>query len=191
MDPNDAGVDSFELFVRQYSKPLYNYLKKLTGIGEDAEDLLQEVLIKIAERLPDLRDPAKIKTWAFRIATNTAIDFFRKRGKFDQVEFDESLLDGDAANSDIEDEAVVNEMNECIRGEMGRIAPLYHTTLVLYYFEHMAVPEIAKICDISVPAVKIRLHRGKRLLNRVLTEGCNFYFDKNSNMRCSSKPRQQ
>ena len=190
MDPNDAGVDSFELFVRQYSKPLYNYLKKLTGIGEDAEDLLQEVLIKIAERLPDLRDPAKIKTWAFRIATNTAIDFFRKRGKFDQVEFDESLLDGDAANSDIEDEAVVNEMNECIRGEMGRIAPLYHTTLVLYYFEHMAVPEIAKICDISVPAVKIRLHRGKRLLNRVLTEGCNFYFDKNSNMRCSSKSKQ-
>jgi RNA polymerase sigma factor (sigma-70 family) len=190
MDANNAGADGFEVFVKQYSNALYNYLKKLTGIGEDAEDLLQEVLIKIAERLPDLRDPARIKTWAFRIATNTAIDFFRKSGKFDQVEFDESLLDGDSANGDIEDELVVDEMNECIRREMGRIAPLYQTALVLYYFEHMTVPEIANICDISVPAVKIRLHRGKRLLNRVLTEGCNFYYDKNSNMRCSSKSKQ-
>jgi len=186
----NAGI-SFESFAKDYSDSLFRYLSKLTGGGDEAEDILQETLIKIAESLPDLNDISKIKTWAFRIATNTAMDFFRKNSRFMHIEFDENLHEPEITENDIEDKIIVDEMNECIRREMSRIAPHYNTVLILYFFEHMSIAEIAGICDISVSAVKVRLHRGKKLLNKVLSEGCSFYYDKNSNLRCSSKPQER
>jgi RNA polymerase sigma-70 factor (ECF subfamily) len=187
MEAKDTSCVSIESFIRDYNDALYRYLRKITGSGEDAEDILQESLIKIAESLSSLNDPLKIKTWAFRIATNTAMDFFRKSKRANYVEFDEKLYEPDIMENDIEDKIIVDEMNECIRGEMSRIAPNYNTVLILYFFEHMSIAEIASICDISAATVKIRLHRGKKLLNKILAEGCNFYYDKNSNIRCSSK----
>ncbi len=186
----NTDIQDFESFVKEHSDALYNYLKRLTGNGEDAEDVLQEVLIKIAERFSDLREPAKIKTWAFRIATTTAIDSFRKNGKSEHPAFDESLLDRAIAEDDIEDGVVVDEMNECIRNEISRMPSHYRTALVLFFYEHMTISEIAGICDISESSVKIRLHRGKNLLGNMLNEGCNFYYDRNSNMRCSSKSKE-
>jgi RNA polymerase sigma-70 factor (ECF subfamily) len=179
---------SIESFVKDYNESLYRYLQKITGSSEDAEDILQESLIKIAESLTDLNDHSRLKIWAFRIATNTAMDFFRKNCKVSYIEFDERLYDPETEERDIEDKIIVDEMNECIRGEMSRIAPHYNTVLILYFFEHMNISEIANICEISVSTVKVRLHRGKKLLNRILSEGCNFYYDKNSNIRCVSKP---
>lgn len=182
MEIKDTSVISIESFIKDYNDALYRYLRKITGSGEDAEDILQESLIKIAESLSSLNDPLRIKTWAFRIVTNTAMDFFRKNKKVNYVEFDEKLYDPEIKEDDIEDKIIVDEMNECIRGEMSRIAPNYNNVLILYYFEHMNISEIASICDISLATVKIRLHRGKKLLNKILSEGCNFYYDKNSNI---------
>ncbi len=187
---DNTDAYNFESFARAYSEMLYNYLRKLTGNGEDAEDILQEVLLKIAGGLPDLEDPARIKTWAFRIATNAAIDFFRKHGKNEHILFDESMIGGNEADSDIEDMVIVDEMNECIRREIDRIPPHYRTVLTLHYYEHMTISEISRICDISEATAKIRLHRGKLLLNSILNDSCNFYYDKNCNIRCSSKPGQ-
>ena len=186
---NTRSVYDFENFVKTYGDAVYNYLNKLAGDGMDAEDIMQEALLKIADGLPELRDPAKIKTWAFRIATNAAIDFLRGRNKSNTV-FDESLINDADGGDDIEDRAVVDEMSECIRREMGRLASHYHTVMVLHYFEQMSVAEISKICEISESTVKIRLHRGRLLLNRMLSEGCNFYYDRNSNMRCSSRVKE-
>ncbi|TAL32231.1 MAG: RNA polymerase sigma factor [Spirochaetes bacterium] len=188
MTTGQDDANSFEYFYREHGEALYNYLRKLTGQEEDAEDLLQETLVKIAAHLSDLEDSSRTRSWAFSIATNTAVDFFRRRGGKDIVLFDERIHGGGAASGDIEDRVIVDEMNECIRGEMGRIAPHYHIVLVLHYFEHMSVEEIAGVCGISISAVKVRLHRGRLLLNSILTRGCNFYYDRDSNIRCTRKP---
>jgi RNA polymerase sigma-70 factor (ECF subfamily) len=186
MEPADNSIN-FESFVKEYSSQIYLYLARLTGKGEDAEDILQETLIRIAESLHSLKDPSSLKTWAFRIATNTAMDQFRKNGRYSIVEFDENIHEPDEQESGVEDKVIVDEMNECIRNEMSRLAPHYHTVLILYFFEHMSINEIADICGITVSAVKVRLHRGKNLLKKILSEGCSFYYDKNSNIRCVSK----
>jgi len=98
---NTRSVYDFENFIKIHGNAVYNYLNKLTGDGMDAEDILQEALLKIADGLPDLRDPAKIKTWAFRIATNTAIDFIRRRDR-DNTVFDESLINDADCGDDLE-----------------------------------------------------------------------------------------
>lgn len=187
MEPGNSAGINFESFVKEYSDSIYNYLARLTGRGEDAEDILQETLVKIAGALPELKDSASIKTWAFRIATNTAMDLFRKNGRCNFVEFDENLHETEEQGSSVEDKVIVEEMNECIRREMSRLAPHYYTVLILYFFEHMNIAEIADICDTSVSAVKVRLYRGKNLLKQILSDGCSFYYDKNSNIRCVSK----
>jgi RNA polymerase sigma-70 factor (ECF subfamily) len=187
MEQEEKPGINFEAFVKEYSDILYSYLARITGSGADAEDILQETLIKIAASLADLKDPSVVKTWAFRIATNTAMDLFRKNGKYNIVEFDENIFEAEEPGSGVEDRVIVEEMNDCIRKEMSRLAPHYYTVLILFFFEHMSIAEIADICGISVSAVKVRLHRGKNLLKMILSEGCNFYYDKNSNIRCVSK----
>ncbi len=188
MEKDNISVINFESFVKEYSGPIYMYLSRLTGNSEDAEDILQETMIKIAGALPDLKDPSVIKTWAFRIATNTAMDMFRKNGRSSFVEFDENLHETDEKGSSIEERVIVEEMNECILREMGRLAPHYYMVLVLHYYEHMGLAEIAEVCDISISAAKVRLHRAKGMLKKILSEGCSFYYDSNSNIRCVSRP---
>jgi RNA polymerase sigma-70 factor (ECF subfamily) len=184
---DSPGCISLDSYINNYNDLLFRYLNKLTGSEDDAEDILQESLIKIAECLPDLNDPSKLKTWSLRIATNTAMDFFRKNRKFVQIEFNETQHDAEVNDTDIIDRIMIEKMNRCIHKKMHCIAPHYNTAITLFFFENMSISEIADICDVSVSAVKVRLHRGKNLLKKMLLEGCNFYINDNNDIRCYSK----
>ena len=77
----DSDTLTFDDVAAKYSKPLLAYLVRMTRDSADAHDLLQEALIRIARALPKLRSPEAVKGWAYRIATNVAIDHLRKKRK--------------------------------------------------------------------------------------------------------------
>src|SRR4051812_9511222 len=74
-----ADRDATTLLWRQFADPLRNFLRARTRTAADADDLLSEVFIRIQKRLPDLREPAKLQGWVYRIARNVVIDHYRKR----------------------------------------------------------------------------------------------------------------
>lgn len=110
----------FEQLYKEYQPKIYRYLLRLLGV-EVAEDLTQDVFIKVNQALPDFKNESKLSTWIYRIATNTAIDRMRNATvKPASAEaYEESDIDvivggnrcSNKQSSSIEDQVVRQEMN--------------------------------------------------------------------------------
>jgi len=157
---------------------ILRYLKRLVGESE-AEDLTQEVFVKVHRALASFRGESKISTWLYRIATNAALD--RLRGAAAQREG--SLEDApgvDDAEADwtgesppsVESQVDMQAMNDCIRGLILGLPETYRTVLVLGDLEGLPDREIAEVLGVSLQAAKIRLHRARERLKRELQANC-------------------
>ena len=191
-----AALDFEELYEAYWPKVL-RYVKRMDG-GLDAEDIAQEVFLKVAVNLPGFRQESKVSTWIYQIATNAAIDRLRKK-QLPQV--GEELLDGAQAGEFLSERShsggrkvsqpelklIHREMNSCIRGVVEELPEIYRTVVVLHEMEGLKNREIAEILGVSLDAVKIRLHRGRILLRKTLDERCHFYWDDRNEMACEKK----
>jgi len=162
------------------------YLARMAGEAE-AEDLAQEVFEKVSRGLEDFRGDAELSTWVYRIATNTALDRLRRRGKpTDSV--DPSSVDTiaalkadrnvwtDAIRDTLEGRVIRDEMNACIREVINRLPENYRTVIILGDLEGFSDREIAEILGLSLRNAKVRLHghgrsSGKRLRRPVSSTG--------------------
>ena len=104
---NKEPVPSFEDVAAELGQPLAAYLQRMTGNSADADDLLQETLMRIAAGLSQFERRSSVKTWAFKIATNVAIDFLRRAKRSTVFEF----TDDDDSPVDEEDPLILDEMN--------------------------------------------------------------------------------
>ncbi len=177
-------IPSFEELVYKFSAQLSAYLKRMTGNASDADDLLQETLVRIARGLPQFEGRSSVKNWAYRIATYVAIDFLRKKKKNDSREFDESEM---ATEFDEQDRLVLDEMNDCVRDVINGLPPDYRAALVLYNLQGKSVAETAEILGISQALAKVRIHRGKTRLKEALNKKCDFYTSDQGSLRCDRK----
>ena len=184
---SEKFTTSFEDLAEELSQPLAAYLRRMTGNAADADDLLQETLMRIARGLPQFEQRSSVKTWAYRIATTVAIDFFRKSKKGHSIEFNET---DDCSDFDEEDRLVLDEMNECVRNVIDGLPPDYRAALILYNLQGKSIEETARICEISVATAKIRIHRAKARLREALGEKCVFYKSEDGNLRCDRKEEQ-
>ncbi len=175
--------------VQRLGAPLRGYLVNYCGDMDLAEDVLQETLIRVERNLAGFRRESSLKTWVFRIATNTAIDHFRSqrsRGTVVPITDAEQLPD---EVPDLGEPLVISEMNACIREQIDSLPADYRAALILHDLEGLTAAEVATICEISLATAKIRIHRGRQRLRKVLTAGCDFYHDGDLNLRCDRKSR--
>lgn len=163
------------------------YASKLLGRAE-AEDVAQEVFVKVGRALGSLIDPAKLSPWIYAITLNTVRDVVRKRatrvGRLSSTENDaradaegESLLArvADTASRSPEETAIHNEMIACYLEYVSRLPARYYEVYVLREFEHLSFADIAGRLGISLGAAKIRLHRAREQLYEELRQNCSCY----------------
>lgn len=175
---------SFEDIVNEFSDQLMVYLKRMVGNPEDANDLFQETLMKIANNLVNFEYRSSIKTWVYKITTNVAYDYFRKKKNLQLVTFDENET---SSNDNECDRIVLDEMNICVREVINKMPIDYRTVTILYNLQGKSIAEVAEICDISVENAKIRIHRAKKQLKEILSRECVFYKTDDGNLRCDRK----
>lgn len=183
MTGQQKPLPSFEQLARELRGPLFGYLRKMLGSGADADDVLQETLMRIAVSLPRLEKTAAVKSWAFRIASNLAIDHIRKNKRATLVEFTEA----DDSEDEKEDWLVLDEMSACVRGVIDSLPPDYRAAIVLFNLEGKSVSETAEILGISVGATKVRIHRAKKRLKDALNVECTYYTTPDGTTRCDRK----
>jgi RNA polymerase sigma-70 factor (ECF subfamily) len=162
----DAGLLD-ELIVR-YQHRLLRYLLYLTGNREMAEDLFQEVWMRVLVRGAQFNGQARFDTWLFTIARNLTIDQRRKRTMASLDEFLEGKSDDDRPMSfEVADgeptpfDRLSNlEDRERIAGALMEMDTLYREVLVLRFHEELSLEEIAKVTRSPLSTVKSRLYRG-------------------------------
>jgi RNA polymerase sigma-70 factor, ECF subfamily len=185
----DEAVDidhtSFDAIYRDYHARIRRYLARLVGMDE-AEDLAQEVFLKIDRSLEGFRGESSIATWVYRIATNAAMDRLRSpayRARVSSAPVEESheaeeiVVAADDRVSSAEEDAIRSEMSGCVQDLMAQLPENYRTVLVLSETEGMKNSEIAEVLGVSLETVKIRLHRARGRLKEILEANCSFYHD--------------
>mgnify|MGYP005850758107 CR=1 FL=1 len=176
---------------------IYRYLTRFVGEHE-AEDLTQEVFVKVSQALKTFRSESQLSTWIYRIATNAALDRLRspsfrrmvqKRLANDPIALSEiEPSDKDVWTREktpsLEISLIRKEMNECIRNFVENLPTDYRTVVVLSELEGLKNNEIAQILGVSLDTVKIRLHRAKAKLRKELETHCRFYRDERNELAC-------
>lgn len=180
----------------EFRPKILNYLRRLVGEHE-AEDLAQEVFIKVGRGIGDFRGESSLSTWIYRIATNAAMDHLRKPASRQTPPLPGGPQDGDSSVGDdtVPDDStphldtllIRKDMNDCIRGIVDGLQENYRTALVLSDIEGLTNAEIAEVLGASVDTVKIRLHRARMRLKKELEAKCNFYQDERNELSCDRK----
>lgn len=185
----------------EFHAKIHHYLERMVG-KDEAEDLTQEVFMKVNRGLDGFKGQCSLSTWIYRIATNSALDKLRSRTlRQDEQKVSLSGADGQAQGEDesicpeekslsAEREAIRKEMNECIREFVDRLPADYRTVIMLSELKDLKNQEIAEILGVSLDAVKIRLHRARARLKAEFEAGCAFYHDDQGELACDRKEQE-
>jgi RNA polymerase sigma-70 factor (ECF subfamily) len=188
----NVSETEFQELYAAFQPKILRYLTRMVGENE-AEDLTQEVFIKLGSALETFRGEASLSTWIYRIATNTALDRLRSPSfqratlhSLDQQsptcepEIDDKNVWTGEKTPPVEHQIFRKEMNDCIQGFIEKLSEDYRIVLILNEFEGLRNREIAEILGISLAAVKIRLHRARQRLKNELMENCDSYWVENN-----------
>lgn len=164
----DGDESIFSLIVDIYLKSILNFSYKLVGSQKDAEDITQEVFLKVWKSLKKFDIEKSFKTWIFAIARNTCIDFLRKKKEipisyFDDEEGDNILEDSLVDNGLKPDEVfMVGENKEMIENALSKISFMQKEVLILRYMNEMTFDEISEI--LNIPLNTIKSHHSRALI---------------------------
>lgn len=139
-----------------------------------AEDILQEVFIKIHNNIDKLEDKLKIRSWVYQIARNTIIDFYRKNKL--QIS-DNELIDELPYLTDEESEAE-NNIKSGLEELVLKLPMKYSEALILTEFQGLSQIKLAEQLGISKSGAKSRVQRGRQMVKDMLMNCCHFEFDK-------------
>ncbi len=174
----------FQKIHADYRARIQRYLTRLVGEG-DAEDLTQEVFVKVSRALPTFRGEAQLLTWIYRIATNAAVDRMRQPS-YKRMLPESLAADPEAGEIEVEDrdpwtgkpaptleeQVFSKEGLDCFCDFLQKLPEIYRPVLILNQLADLTAREIADLTGLSLDVVKIRLHRGKTRLLKMLKEHC-------------------
>jgi len=176
LDVKAGDEQSFALLLHRYRTPLVNFLYRMVRNREQAEDLAQEVFIRVYRARADYVPSAKFTTWLFRIATNLALNSVRDTRHqrmevsldapvtVDSEEGDERPLDVAEKNPNIEEHLVQQAQRDMIRHAIDKLPEKQRAAVLLHKYQDLDYGEISKILSCSQSALKSLLFRAYETL---------------------------
>jgi RNA polymerase sigma-70 factor (ECF subfamily) len=176
LDVKSGDEASFELLLHRYRTPLVNFLYRMVRNREQAEDLAQEVFLRVYRARAEYLPSAKFTTWLFRIATNLALNSMRDNRyqkledsidapvRIDSEQGDERPLDLAEKHPNIEQHLVEDARVKMIRHAIDKLPDKQRAAVLLHKYEELDYAEIAKILSCSESALKSLLFRAYEAL---------------------------
>ncbi len=144
-----------ELF-KSVQEPLYRYIVAVVKEKQLAEDILQEVFIRIYRKLRWLREPRAFRAWCYQIASREAFRYLKRERRWTEQIRDDAALNVVAAGEPPYSPELVQRLPELV----GELSPASRAVVVLYYLHELSLVETAAVLDIPVGTVKSRLAYG-------------------------------
>jgi len=165
-----GNLRAFEELVSSYEKKIYNYCLRMTNSREDAEDLTQEVFVRVYKNIKSFKGGSQLSTWIYRIAHNICIDRYRK-SKASVVslnqpkgEDDEREIDLPSGSPSPEEHVIRGEQQKLLLNCISRLKPEYQTVIILRDIQHFSYEEIAGILNLPLGTVKSHINRARAAL---------------------------
>jgi RNA polymerase sigma-70 factor (ECF subfamily) len=153
------------------------FVARRVGDPHAADDLAQEILLRVHQRLGDLRDGERLDAWAYRIARNAIVDHYRARGTAPETPRGEGLDDAPALDLGDDAERVRAEMAHCLAPLVRRLPDPYREALELTDLGELTQAAAAERLRLTVPGMKARVQRGRGKLRELLLECCEVALD--------------
>jgi len=173
----EQGQGYFFNLMRRYESKLLRYIRRLTSVSDDdAQDILQEVFIKVYQNLNDFNLKQKFSSWIYRIAHNEVINNFRKsksRGKDLVFKIDDELFQNISSKLNLDEEIDGKIKREVILNKINNLDEKYKEILVLKYFEDKDYKELSFILKKPIGSVGTLINRAKKQLADEIEKGIN------------------
>ncbi len=170
--------DAFEMLVRRYSTPLFNFICRFLGDYDLACDVLQQVFLRFYTSLPKLGTGEPFKSWLFQVARNCCVDELRRRHRyairFSQLEVDNG--DGELTGlCDIPDPGPLpdelierHDLQQLLVKAIQSLPPKFRAVVILRYASQLSFSEIGKTLSMPEATAKTYFHRAKALLRKII-----------------------
>ena len=170
--------EAFDTFINKY-RPVMKKIANLYVNSDDAEDVAQNVCIKLHKNRDKLAEIDNIDNWLFYVVRNNCYDDLRRR-KLKNVnilyEYNADYIDTIFKEDDILNKYIRREINQSVAKYVDELPEGLKLPVLLYYFEDMSVDEVAKVLDMPITTVKWRLHTARLKLKTKIIKG-EIYYD--------------
>lgn len=168
----------FEALWDEFSFELGNFIKSKVSQVHDAEDILQEVFIKIFKNIDQLEKQSALKSWMYKITRNTIIDYYKKKRDLPVAPETMHFIE-----DEVEEEDNMNDqITGCLKKMIFEVPEKYQQVYDLHENKKMKHKEIGEELNISLSTSKVRLMRAKELFKKNLIECCDFELDSYGNI---------
>jgi len=162
----DKNPEIFGEIVQRYQNKIFSYIKRLILNREDAEDVTQEVFIKVYRNLNGFDIRKKFSPWIYRIAHNEAVNYIKKKSYFKILSIDQNefLKNTMTQTEDLVEKIIKKENSRKLRDLLEKLSFKYKEVLVLKYYEEKSYEEISDIIRKPVNTVGTMINRAKSQL---------------------------
>jgi RNA polymerase sigma-70 factor (ECF subfamily) len=171
-------VATTEVLWDAFHQRLRTYVGRRIENPEDVDDIVQDIFVRIHERIGSLEHGERVHAWIYQIARNSIIDYYRApRRRRERLGADAEL---DAAQAPALDDgsSAVEELAPCLTPLLDQLTPLHRAALELTEFNGLTQREAASMQQISVSGLKSRVQRGRRQLLDLLRDCCEIELDR-------------
>ena len=161
--------------VKKYEQTVYNFSFKICRDKDKAENTMQETFLSVIKHLNQFDSKSKLSTWLYRIVSNHCLMEARKNKRYNYIEpseednfFDEKHISdwSEVPSINIENKELKIVLDEAI----SKLSPEYRIVFLLRDVEGLSTEETGKITELSVPAIKSRLHRARKFLREEISK---------------------
>lgn len=160
---------------KEFNQELLGFIKKRVHNSENAEDILQEVFIKIHKNVNSLKDNKKVASWVYQITRNAIIDFYRKKKDDSTRNEFENILPEELDNSTM-------DFTKCLKPFILQLPEKDKDILLKTTFENISQKDYSLNNNLSYSAAKSRVQRARKELNKMFVECCNVESNKYGNI---------
>lgn len=172
------NYETFPILIDLFKKRVFSMAYKFTDNYDEAQDLSQEIFLRIYKEIKNFRFESKLSTWIYRISVNMCIDWKNRNKKLKAINFTSiATNDNEERNFDIIDDSpsidnklIKMESQQQVHRAVSSLPDKYKIAIIMYHFNNMSYLEISKALDIPEKTVETRLYRGRRMLRDTLKE---------------------
>jgi RNA polymerase sigma-70 factor (family 1) len=158
--------DAFPVLVKQYQQRIYSVVRKMVISHDDADDIVQDVFVKVWNHLDDFKGEAKLFTWMYRIATNESLQFLRRKRNqsWFKTDITEELANILVSEKHLDGDEIQMKLQKAIL----QLPDKQRLVFNLKYFEELTYEEIADITDTTVGSLKASFHHATKKIEEFL-----------------------